>query len=416
MRERPRTTEVGALPARRDFRRTLISAAAMIVGILPLALRAQDTGFDEARVALTYHHLTGDPLDVRAVAERSDAARRASNFDRPDVVNAEAAKLTKELDGMDTQHVFVLSVNDRISEYDHDRGEFTIQLFAPGTYVPVQAFGQQYQLVFANAAGAASIPMPREQARAFDARLNSMGRSVLDQLRFRIVGRGDPAGAVTGDRVIRAQLLSVRVADRNGAELFTPDLTASAMPAVAERPFDLAATDIAGLRVGVKAKELETALARLYGEAERGSPGEKAFPGFAAALSVNSMGCFTIPGRRNNPEPGADCVTAFVDEDDVVRAIRVERLFPWFDAEVFRADLVRKYGPVADARNGSGFSLGWGPEVDQRLVYDRSGPHRALAAYYTSDTDFMARGGNALPRIRVVLQLVDAEWAAKEGK
>jgi hypothetical protein len=242
------------VPSRRAFRREIIPAAAMMfVAILPLALPAQDTGFDETRVALTYHHLTGDPLDVRAVAERSDAARRASNFDRPDVVNAEAAKLTKELDGMDAEHEFVLSVNDRISEYDHDRGEFTIQLFAPGTYVPVQAFGQQYQIVFANAAGAATIPMPREQARAFDARLNSMGRSVLDQLRFRIVGRGDPAGAVTGDRVIRAQLLSVRVVDRNGAELFTPDLAAPATPVAAQPPLDLEAADVAGFRVGVMA-------------------------------------------------------------------------------------------------------------------------------------------------------------------
>lgn len=396
--------------------RTWMLIGALALSFIPAAMLAQDTGFDEAQVALTYHRVSGDSLDVRAVAERSDVVRRASNFDRPDVLNAEAARLAQQVGAADAQHEFVLSVNDRISEYDHDRGEFTIQLFAPGSYVPVQAFGQSYQLVFANAAGAASIPMPREQARAFDERLNSMGRSILDQITFRVVGRGDPAGAVTGDRVIRAEIVSARVLDRSGNAIFTPDLAAKAAPAESPLPFDVASADVAGFRVGVKAKELEGALARFYGAAQRGSPGENAFPGFKSALTVNSMGCFTLPGRRTNPGPGAVCVTAFLDRDDIVRAIRIERLFPWFDSDVFRKDLVRKYGPVADARSGSGFSLAWGPEVDQRLVYDRSGPHRALAAYYTSDNDFMTRGGNSLPRIRVVLQLVDAGWAASEAR
>jgi hypothetical protein len=314
------------------------------------------------------------------------------------------------------QREFVLSVNDRISEYDHDRGEFTIELFSPGSFVPLDAFGQRYQLVFANAAGAASIPVPREQARAFDARLNGMGRGVVDQLRFKVVGRGDPSGAVTGDRVIRAELLSARILDRNGSVLFTPELRAPAVPPAVAASLDLANVDVAGFRVRVKAKELQGALSRFYGDAERASPGTDAFPGLSAALAVNSMGCFTIPGRRGNPEAGAVCVTALLDRDDVVRAVRIERLFPWFDSEIFRRDLVRKYGPVADARSGSGFALGWGPEVDQRLLYDRSGPPRALVAYYTTDSDFMSRGGNALPRIRVVLQLVDAEWAASESK
>jgi hypothetical protein len=390
--------------------------AAVIVCLAPSQLTAQDAGFDETQVVFTYHRVSGEPLDVRSVAERSEAARRASNFDRPDVVSAEAARLTAELERIDVQHEFVLSVNDRISEYDHDRGEFTINLFSPGTFVPLDAFGQQYRLVFANAAVAASIPMPREQARAFDARLNGMGRSVVDQLRFRVVGRGDPSGAVTGDRVIRAELLSARVLDRNGSVLFTPELRATTAAPVVAAPFDLANADVAGLRVRVKAKELQGALSRFYGEAERASPGTNAFPGFSAALTVNSMGCFTLPGRRKNPEAGAVCVTAFLDRDDVVRAVRIERLFPWFDSEIFRKDLVRRYGPVADARSGSGFALGWGPEIDQRLLYDRSGPPRALVAYYTSDSDFMSRGGNALPRIRVVLQLVDADWAASESK
>ena len=96
-----------------------------------------------------------------------------------------------------------------------------------------------------------------------------------------------------------------------------------------------------------------------------------------------------------------------------MRSIRVERLFAPVDQEVFRKALTQKYGPVADARNGSRFSLGWGPTIDSSLVYDRSGPHTALTAHYTIDSDFMREGLNEADDVRLVLTLVDAEWAAK---
>ncbi len=404
-------------PAPALVRSGILLLATLAVLTLPAAVPGQESGFDEQKVALVYHRISGDPLDVNAIAERSDAARRASNFDRPDIVAAEVKRLGDELAAVDTAAEFALTINDHISEYDRDRGEFSIQLFSPGSYVPIDAFGQRYQLVFANVGTAGSIPMPLEQARTFDARLNTIGRSVLNELRFRVIGKGDPAGAVTGERVIRAELLSTRLLDRAGRVVFTPDLSvASTTPTAAPAPFDASTADVAGFRVGVKASDLESTLQRLFGSVQRESPGKKSFPGFTEALVVNSMGCFNIPGRRNNPGPGAVCVTAFLDGNDVVRGIRIERLFAWFDGELFRKALVQKYGPVADARNGSSFALGWGAEVDPSLVYDQSGPHRALAAYYTSDEDFMSRGSNSLPRIRVVLQLVDAEWAAKQGK
>ena len=45
-----------------------------------------------------------------------------------------------------------------------------------------------------------------------------------------------------------------------------------------------------------------------------------------------------------------------------------------------------------------------------------SGPTNALTAHYEADDDYMRRGMNALPRIRVVLQLVDARWAAEHAR
>lgn len=176
-------------------------------------------------------------------------------------------------------------------------------------------------------------------------------------------------------------------------------------------------TDVAGFRVGVRVKDLEATLNRLVGPAARHAPARGAFAGFTGVLGANEDGCYTTIGRSESPAPGAVCVTAFFDRDDVVRTIRVERLFPWFDAEVFRKTLAERYGAVAESRSvGDGYALGWGPEVDPALLFDRAGPHTSLTAYYATDQDFMGRSGNAAPRIRVVLQLVDAEWASLLGR
>lgn len=389
-------------------------AATAAARVAPAWAAAQDDGDDASRIALVYHRLSGDPLDLSVVAGRSDALRGVTSFDRADAVAAEVARLEARLAGADTAREFVLRVGDRIAEYDHERGTFAIELFAPGAYVPLRAFDQDYMLVFANAASARSIPMPKEEARAFDARLEAAGRRVTDEVRFRVTGRGDPAGGVTGARVVRAELVGVRVLDASDVVLYTasprPSVAVAAAAATPEA-FDAAAVDVAGLRVGMKASDLEGTLERLIGPVTRASPGRGAPPGIVASLSVNSMGCSSIPGRPA-ATPGAVCVTALVDGDDVVRMVRVERLFPWFDAELFRSTMVRRYGAVADARSAGGLALGWGPAVGEMLAYDRAGPRTALTAHYTTDDDFMSRGNNALPRIRVVLQLADARWAA----
>jgi hypothetical protein len=400
-----------------------MGAALMVFAAVPdaMAQRPRD-GMDPVQLALLYHKLTGDPLDLRAVAEASETVRRATNFDKPDAVKAEMARLSALLAAAGAGQEFTASINDRISEYDRDRGEFSITLLTPGYYMPVQAFGQEYQVVFANAERLRAIPMAKDSARDFDTRLNGMGRSVLDEIRFRIIGQGDPAGAVTGARVVRAEILSARLLDAKGRLVYAPHPSAAAADAAAgatggPTPLDLSRMDVAGFRVGVKVKDLEATLTRLVGPATRRAPGKDAFPALAGAIGANEDGCYTSIGRRENPGPGAVCVTAFFDGDDVVRSIRVERLFPWFDAEVFRKTLTGRYGAVAGAQSaGDHYALGWGPEVDPTLVFDRSGPHTALAAYYATDQDFMGRSGNAVPRIRIVLQLVDAEWASQHSK
>jgi hypothetical protein len=390
----------------------VIAACAALVLASPA--RAQSEGFDSTAVATAYHKLSGDSLDLQAAAQHSAAVQRATNFDRPDALSAEVARLRAAIANADPAREFVIRVNDNISEYDHDHGEFSIGLFQPGYFVPLEAFGQSYQLVFANAERVRAIPMDKASAREFDSKLNAIGRGVLNEIHFKVTGQGDPAGAVTGPRVIRAEVMSARLLDRQGHVVFTPSVAASpTLRNVAAPEFDAAKMDVAGFRVGVSGSDFAATLERLFGPVTKGPPEKHAFAGIAGTISVNGDGCFSYPGRRNNPRPGAVCITGYVDDGGTVRSIRVERLFAPVNEEVFRKALTQKYGPVADARNGSTFVLGWGPPIDSALVYDRSGPRRALTAHYMVDSDFMREGLNEANDVRLVLTLVDAEWAAK---
>lgn len=372
---------------------------------------AQGSALDTTLVALTYHNASHDPLDFRRAAEMSDAVRSASNFDRDEVIRQEVERLRTAMASADTAHEFVVRVNDRISEYDHARGEFTIGVFQAGTSVPMRAFGQEYNIVFGNADAMRAIAMPTEQARVFDTSLNGFGRQVTDEIHFRVVGGGDPAGAVTGPRVIRATAVAARILDPSGRVVAAP--SASAAPANARAAtFDAAGADVAGLRVGTSADDLVATLKRLFGDVVTESAGKGSHPGIVSLITVNDGGCYSMPGRSRKPQPGAVCVTAQVDDHNTVRVIRIERVFPWMQEEAFRRSLVEKYGPVAGAREGGGFVLGWGPQVAPDLLYDRSGPPYALTAMYMNNDDYMSRGMNALPQIRVVMSLVDAAWAA----
>jgi hypothetical protein len=382
---------------------------------------AQDGGLDPEQVALAWHRVSNEPFDFNRVAEASAVVRGASNFDRPDVLKAEIARLQGLLAGVGPTQEFMTRVNDHISEYDHTHGEFFITLFTPGYYMPVQAFGQEYQVVFANAGGLKAIPMAKEEARGFDERLNRMGRRVTNEIRFRITGKGDPAGAVTGARVVRAEILSARLLDQNGNVVFTPNVAAAgamaSAGAAAPPAFDPAGADVAGLRVGVKGKDLEATLTRLFGPVSRRPAGKGMAPGLATLMAVNELGCTTIMGRRNNPSPGAVCVLAMLDESDVVRQVRIERMFGYLDGEGFRSAMVRKYGPVAEARGGgSGYALGWGPPVNVAAAGSPPIHWQALTATYAADEDMFGRGGNAVPRIVITLQLIDAEWASRQSK
>ena len=390
-------------------RRAAFSALLPVVAVV--ALSAQSDGFDPEAVAMTFHKVSGAPLDTQAMAAQSQAAMRASGFDRPDVIAQEQKRLDAQLASMNPAREFTITIDDSISQYDHNSGQFSIELFTPGTFIPLRAFNREYRVVFANAASVRAIPMPTEQAREFDARLNSFGRQVNTEVRFTVTGKGDPVGGVLGDLVIRGEIVAARVLDQSGQVVFAPTVMAtSAMPAFAG--FDSSQADVAGLRIGVSRKDIEATLTRLFGKVTPGSMGGSGmFKGFTSVIEVNSMGCRSGFSTKKAPQPGAVCVTAYLDSSDVVRMVRVERLFPpGFDSGVFEKALVKKYGP-ANGSQRSGIS--WGPGVPGAVLNNPNITVDALVASAAADHDISDLGGNRLQNVIVSLQLIDAAWAAK---
>jgi len=398
----PRSTIMHA-----GLRSVLLSLSVLAV------LSAQSDGFDDEAAAMTYHKVSGDPLDTQAVASRSQAAMRATNFDRPEVIAAEQKRIDAQLASINPAREFTLTIDDRISDYDHTTSQFSIELFTPGAYIPFQAFGQQYRLVFANAASARALPMDKDQAREFDARLRSFSRQVKNEVHFRIIGKGDPTGAVNGGLVVRAEITSARVLDGSGQVLFTPKvLAAGAGPKFAG--FDAAKADVAGLRIGVRKKDMEATLTRLFGKVTPGYMSGGSFKGFAGAIEVNSLGCRSgMTNSKKQPQPGAVCVTAYYDSDDMVRMVRIERMFPPnVDVNVLRKALTQKYGPATGGRGG----ISWGPGVPGAVLNSPGTFVDALSASVASDNDFLSLGGNRVENVIVSLQLIDAGWASKFGQ
>jgi hypothetical protein len=387
-------------------RRTGTSALFVVLALLVVS--AQSDGFDPEVVALTFHQVSGAPLDTQALASQSQAAMRASGFDRPDVIASEQKRLDAQLAAMNPAQEFTITIDDSISQYDHNTGQFSIDLFNPGTFIPVRAFNREYRLIFANASSARAIAMPKDQARDFDAKLNSFGRQVNTEVRFKVTGKGDPVGGVLGDLVVRGEIVAARVLDRSGQLVFEPKVMATAaMPAFAG--FDSSKADVAGLRIGVSKKDMEATLTRLFGKVTPGyMSGEGSFKGFASVIEVNSMGCRSGFSAKKKPQPGAVCVTAYLDGSDVVRMVRVERLFPpGFDSRVFEKALTQKYGPASGSRRGSS----WGPGVPGAVLNNPSITVDALTASAAADHDISDLGGNRLQNVIVSLQLIDANWA-----
>jgi hypothetical protein len=272
--------------------------------------------------------------------------------------------------------------------------------------MPVWFHGQEYRVVFANAAQARAIAMPKEQAREFDLGImRDRSRSVVTTVSFRIIGDGDPAGAVDGQYVVRAELVSAQTLDTDGTVLSKPDF--AAVPAKPVVSFDARAVDAGGVRIGVSADEIEAAVTRLYGKPARSLRGPRSDldPRFAGSIELDLMRCIYVQGQRDHePVPGDVCLRAYFDKDGVVRQVRIQRVLPRFDYEQARAAAIARFGPAAAVRGGSTPQLAWGTK-DPKL-----GPALQLTIDPYGNT--LSFGFGEVRAGSLDMTLTDVAWAA----
>lgn len=388
---------------------THAAAASIRIALLwllaPLALAA-GRDFDPEQLALTYHKLAGKPFDFERYAGQSRAVAQASGFDRPDALKQEIARLRAVFDSASDQIVFETDIQNSISDYNHERGEFQVAIFEPGSYMPVQFNHQQYRVVFGNADLARALRMPKEEAREFDRKIMRDGsRAVMTPVKFRIVGDGDPAGAVDGQYVVRAELVSAQVVDGDGTVLATPDLTAA--PATPTVAFNARAVDAAGLRIGMSVDELTDAVSRLYRKPVRSARGPRSDydPRFAGEIELDLMDCIYVQSSHDRePVPGDTCLRAYYDKDGIVRQVRIQHVVPRFDYEQSRKAAIDRFGPAAAVRGGNTPQLSWGP-IDAAL-----GPALTLTIDPYGNT--LSFGYSEVKAGSLDMTLTDVEWAA----
>ncbi len=222
----------------------------------------------------------------------------------------------------------------------------------------------------------------------------------------------------TGWRDSRAAIPAARAVNHAVSALSVQPPGAAELPRAGTELalFDAGRSDVAGLRVGGKAKNFAVTATRLFGAVSRVPRNRDWYQGYAAALAVNAVGCATTPGRHHGGRIGTVCVTAFLDDQDIVRGVRIDRVFPYMDGDTFRATMVQRYGAANAGQEIGSQWLGWGPAVDPRLAFDSAGPRTTLTAHYgpvDAVDDVMGRSAKVAPAIRITLQLVDAVWALK---
>lgn len=382
-----------------------MKAAIILAGLLALAATAHGAEFDTEQFVLTYHKVSGKPFDFDRHASLSPDVSRASGFDRPDVLRAETERLRAIHDAGTDKIEFAIDIQSSISDYDHDAGEFTVSIFEPGSYMPVQYNRQEYRVVFANAEQARAIRLPKEEARALDQQImRDRNRMVVTPVRFRIIGEGDPNGAVGGQFVIRAELLETSIIDGDGTLLATPDLTAA--PVAPAAPFNARNVDAGGLRVGMHVDELEAAVARLYRKPVRSErrPGSTSDARFGGWIEIDLMDCLFVPGSRDRePVPGDVCLKASYDAQGIVRQVRIQRVLPRFDFEQARKAAIDRFGPTTSGSMGSTPRLTWG-ESDPTL-----GP--ALMMTIDPYGNSLSLGNSSIRAGSMDMTLTDIEWA-----
>lgn len=170
---------------------------------------------DDLQMVMLGYRLRGLVPPLARWAEGQVAVRRANEFDRAAVLQAERDRLQSVYDGTATVGRLRLNVDSQFSEYDGNRGGYYLTAFAPGSVFrfsaqPVSGANEQVAVQVDNEEELNFWPLDAAAARDVLHQHNGSRSVALDSV-FRIVGVAQRSGGTT--IIVRLQRYAI-VSDR----------------------------------------------------------------------------------------------------------------------------------------------------------------------------------------------------------
>jgi len=204
-------------------------------------------------VAMVYHNLIGREVDFPALAKKTKAYRRASNFDRPKVKEDEAFRLESLLGETNKIKGFKINTRMSLAPYDTDDESFTIRELANNSMFTYDAFGKRFTIAVQNGDAFARWSMPLEAARDIADRAD-YGTGVRAEMVLAASEAVQLDARLNRRNVIHAHIVSLRLTDASNRQL--AQFTAEDPPPPKSVPSPtITEFDIRGFRVGMTADE-----------------------------------------------------------------------------------------------------------------------------------------------------------------
>ncbi len=375
---------------------------------------------DDLKVFFLYHKLSGEPIDYDAIGPMLDKVARAGQFDKDAVMAEEIAQMKSAYAAADPEATYSLRVGTSL-KYDLESERFMVDMFEPGRHLlyrpmsallgrrhAVQARNYDRKLVFANVESARYVAVPKAEAARIGHVAQHGSTNSTAEIEFRLVGTGDPTGAVEGHHIVRAEIVTLRFPDLDW-DIPVKPYDPAALPVKPVNSFD-----IMGLKTGIPLKALQRTIEKEFGPIGAIRPVNKEDARLVSGIGHNPDGCYTFGNKV--AEAGSVCIRAFADERGTVRKIIVEQILDGADWGPIRESLLRKYGAMAESISKSNNRYyAWGPEVAPSVTMDEQlAPQRAFTASVSavqSAMDRMAASTRVSTNLRI--RLIDAEWAGE---
>lgn len=404
--------------------------------IATLEERGRD--LDDLAALFLFATATGKSLDFRAIAEATERVRRAAQFEKAALLEAETERIKSEFEKFDPGALYRMRVSVGLT-YNLDDEQFEVSFFKPGQFfrlgaavafsqlgvedrrenqVLVHAIGtNELKILFIADESAHHLALPRDEAAKIDSVHQRGSMSASAEVTMTFLDYGDPSGAAEGSGVLRMALQSIRL-------MPGPREAAASWPfeEVIELPpynkggdpktIDFGQFAIVGLKTGIPLLTLKQTIEKEFGPIGAIRPPQNEDPRLVSGIGHNADGCYSFGNKV--PEVGSICIRAYADEKGVARKIIVEQILEGAEWEPLREALLAKYGAMSESLSrGNNRYFAWGSEVAENTTTDeQTGPNRALTARLSavqSAMDRMAASTRVSTNLRI--RLIDPEWA-----